>query len=675
MRSLLSTARLTLRTFTPADHGDFHALGSQPDIAAFLPNWVMSEAQLHAYLADWQQRYRQFDPERPCWLYAICLDGSGELIGWIGFWPNVFASPYPELVYALDPCHRGQGLAAEAVAACCAELFGCSPSLPGVAALLEPGNHASLRLAVRSGFISQPPAAGDSSGKYDWYILPAPRHTGSSAIPTNSTHQGLTMLANLTTARLTLRRFTSDDFDALFALTRQPEITDILPDWAMSTEQLQGYLHWWQENYPKFDPQKPEWLYAVCLPDSGELIGWVGLWEKEGLDSPFPEVAYALSRDHRGKGYASEAVSAACSELYTCCPDLPAIVAIVKEWHAPSRGVITRAGFLPRGSTTLPDDGEFDFFVLPRPGLVRSHGVSLRKATPADAPVLAALHDAAFADHFRRWGPWNPLDSTAESAAGYGSPQMICYLLKATQYFCIESGGVLAGGIAVEGPFAGVAHVASFYIDPALGRQGIGQQALRLVEAEFPDVRCWDLATSAASEDNARFYQRCGYAETACEDGFRYFQRRLQEAEDRPGWRNGVVETAPAWYDSALLQAVFFGCGLPDVVFDNCSLVDARLHNVNATGLRIGDARLARVELCHASWGGAYLHDLARGWNGDPEPVSIERCDLGSARIADCDLRGARIEGGQLDGLVIDGVPYSELRAAWEARQASLPAA
>lgn len=175
------------------------------------------------------------------------------------------------------------------------------------------------------------------------------------------------MRTNLITERLNLRCFTPDDFAALYALTRQAQITDILPDWAMTAEQLHGYLAWWQGNYSAFNPQQPLWLYAICLVGDGELIGWVGLWDKEGLNSPYPEVAYALSCDYRGKGYAAEAVICACAELYTHCPDLPAIVAIVKESNTASRAVVQRAGFLPNGTVVLPEEGEFDLFIQLRP--------------------------------------------------------------------------------------------------------------------------------------------------------------------------------------------------------------------------------------------------------------------------------------------------------------------
>ncbi|MGL6041352.1 MAG: GNAT family N-acetyltransferase, partial [Deefgea sp.] len=354
------------------------------------------------------------------------------------------------------------------------------------------------------------------------------------------------MQPHLKTERLVLRRFTLADFDALFEITRQPEIIDILPDWGMTAEQLQAYLSYWvNQGYPNFESSKPEMLYAICKDT--HLIGWVGLWPKEGLDSSFPEVAYALSRDYRGHGYASEAVKAACAELFKHSPDLPAIVAIVKDWNTSSRRVVAQAGFLPRGTATLPDDGEFDLFILPRPQLGRTALVKLRPAFEGEADMLANIQKQAFLEHYQRWGAWNPADSDAAGSAGHDSPHLLRYLLRTAHCFVIDVAGVVTGGICVEGPYANKAYVAWFFVDPALGRQGIGRQALALIESHFPDVDCWNLGTSARSEDNTRFYLSCGYQETGSDDAFRYFSRQLRDTQPQANHCSGQVNDKPCW--------------------------------------------------------------------------------------------------------------------------------
>ncbi|MBE9608171.1 GNAT family N-acetyltransferase [Chitinilyticum piscinae] len=478
------------------------------------------------------------------------------------------------------------------------------------------------------------------------------------------------MLPDLTTARLTLRRFTPADLDALHALTSLPEIHALLPDWQMPRAALARYLADWQCWYGDWQDALSGWFYAITLTQTGELIGWIGLWEKPGLGLPWPELTYALAPAWRGQGLASEAAGAACAALFARCPGLAAIAAIALDANPASQALLARCGFLPRGRARLPQEAEdYALFILPRPDLLTAFPLQLRPAGQADVLALAGIQQAAFADHYRRWGPWNPLDGDEAGTGGRGSPELIRYQLRATQYSCIEAGGVLLGGVAYSGPFAGLAYMDDLYVDPALGRRGIGLAALALLEQTVPEAWQWELGTSAASEDNARFYRRCGYEETGCEAGFRYFRKTLGGPTAAANVQRGSAESGALWHDCWLENAVFSNCALPGLQLNNASLVDARLHNVNATGLCIGDARLARLELCHGSWGGAHLHDLARGWNNDPEPVTLERCDLGGARLHDCDLRDASISGGQLDGLMIDGVPYAELLAAWLARE------
>ncbi|WP_028449056.1 GNAT family N-acetyltransferase [Chitinibacter tainanensis] len=470
------------------------------------------------------------------------------------------------------------------------------------------------------------------------------------------------MLSSLTTARLVLRRFSLADLDAMLALTAQAEILAVLPDWAMSRPQLTDYLSWWIAHYAEFDPQAPEWLAAICLRDSGELIGWLGIWPKIGLNETGPEIAYALSPAHWGQGLMAEAVRAFTQAIFAQCPHLPAVLAIVKDWNQGSLRVVQKAGFISRGEVTLDDGEPFTFWRLPRPDLL-AWPLQLRRATQADVRELAAMQTAAYVEHAKRWGPWNALDNPAAGPGGYNSAEMIRYLIEAAQYWVVSLGEVLVGGVCVEGPFARDISINWFFIDPAFGRKGLGQHVLQLLEAQYPTAQSWSLGTSAASADNARFYQRCGYQETDCSGGYRYFRKEVAAAvPEAPSQPHGFLgEYRPE------LHVV--DCGWPDLQIVNSSIERARLHNVNATGLRIGDARLAGLEICHASWGGAHLHDLALGWHGDVQPVRLSRVDLSGARLEDCDWQGAQIQGGQLDGLVIEGVPYAELRAAWLAQQ------
>ncbi|WP_288841253.1 GNAT family N-acetyltransferase [uncultured Deefgea sp.] len=475
------------------------------------------------------------------------------------------------------------------------------------------------------------------------------------------------MQTSLSTARLVLRPFTSNDFTALRALTQQAEIIDILPDWAMSDAQLRDYLAAWQQFYLTEHEPISEWLYAVTLAKSNELIGWVGIWPKDGLQSSFPEVAYAISREHRQCGLTTEAVAAA-TQAFFASSNTAALVAIVKDWNIGSRRVVEKTGFVPRGKTALPDEGEFDLFILPRPNLASTAAVQLRAATTDDAEQLAAIQRAAYLAHARRNGPWSS-DSDSAGSGGYDCPHKMAYAIATSHYFAIEVASVCVGGIAYLGPIAGQAYVEYLHVDPAFGRQGIATQALAQLEGLVPQANSWSLSTSAHSKDNERFYVQCGYQVADRDDNCVTFIRHLRHNPSKPQHHIGLNLNANDWHDCAIAEATFFSSNLNGSRFIDTCMQDAQLHNVNLTRLSIGDARLGGVKIAHASWGGAHLHDLARGWHGDNEPVTIERCDLAGAQIRDCDLRQAQIHSEQLEGLQINGVAYAELLAAWQMNQ------
>nr|WP_314901284.1 GNAT family N-acetyltransferase [uncultured Deefgea sp.] len=187
--------------------------------------------------------------------------------------------------------------------------------------------------------------------------------------------------------------------------------------------------------------------------------------------------------------------------------------------------------------------------------------VTLRPAEENEAELLAHIQKQAFLDHYQRWGAWNPSDSDAAGSAGHDNPHLLRYLIRTAHYFVIEIAGVVAGGICVEGPYANKAYISWFFVDPAFARQGIGRHALALVESHFPAVDCWNLGTSARSEDNARFYLSCAYQETGTDDAFRYFSRTVRETAPPANHFTDQTLDKPCWSDSFFAQAQFYDCG------------------------------------------------------------------------------------------------------------------
>ncbi|MEK0313360.1 GNAT family N-acetyltransferase [Cohnella sp. 56] len=162
-----------------------------------------------------------------------------------------------------------------------------------------------------------------------------------------------------------LRPFAAEDDEALYALTRQTEITDLLPDWRMTEAQLADFLQFVIGSYAKFDPQDVRILLAVEHQADARLIGWCGVFPNDLLDPAAREVAYAISKDYRNRGYITSAVRAIVSFVFRHS-ELERVAAIVKPHNAASGSVLRKAGFRLLQRTTLANGQDYDYFETER---------------------------------------------------------------------------------------------------------------------------------------------------------------------------------------------------------------------------------------------------------------------------------------------------------------------
>lgn len=146
----------------------------------------------------------------------------------------------------------------------------------------------------------------------------------------------------LETERLTLRRFTAADVDALVELNSDPEVmrfinggtptprdavqSEILPRFLGYYERFAGYGYW-----------------AVMERGSGGFAGWFHLRPGDGDSVHEPELGYRLRRSAWGKGYATEGARALIRRAFT---DLGArrIYAQTMAVNAASRRVMEKCG-------------------------------------------------------------------------------------------------------------------------------------------------------------------------------------------------------------------------------------------------------------------------------------------------------------------------------------------
>ena len=111
------------------------------------------------------------------------------------------------------------------------------------------------------------------------------------------------------TPRLLLRQWRDEDFEPFAELNADPIAMEFFPS-VIGRDESDAAAEGIRARI-----EEQGWgLWAVEVVDSGEFIGFTGLWSVPAPEFPFApavEVGWRLVRDHWGKGYATEAARAA----------------------------------------------------------------------------------------------------------------------------------------------------------------------------------------------------------------------------------------------------------------------------------------------------------------------------------------------------------------------------
>ena len=107
------------------------------------------------------------------------------------------------------------------------------------------------------------------------------------------------------TKRLILRELTADDFGSLYRILADPDIMQYYPH-PFDEAQVRNWITRNQERYRIFGFG----LWAVCLKETGNLIGDCGLTMQLIGGQIKPEIGYHIHTHHQRKGYGTEAAIA-----------------------------------------------------------------------------------------------------------------------------------------------------------------------------------------------------------------------------------------------------------------------------------------------------------------------------------------------------------------------------
>lgn len=167
---------------------------------------------------------------------------------------------------------------------------------------------------------------------------------------------------------IVLREFQLEDLDELYALTLQPEITDFLPDWKATKEQRKKWLvNMHMKSNKEFLEAVPDighqWLsLGIILKNTNEFIGWCCTGPKDELPKSNREIAYAISKHYRGKGYTTQAAQGLIKYLFKKT-NVEELNAIALTYNTPSNRVIQKCGFKFLGNIELASQ-DFYYYKL-----------------------------------------------------------------------------------------------------------------------------------------------------------------------------------------------------------------------------------------------------------------------------------------------------------------------
>lgn len=134
----------------------------------------------------------------------------------------------------------------------------------------------------------------------------------------------------LKTKRLILREMTEDDFDALYKILADSDIMEHYP-YTFDENRVRNWIKRNIERYQIFGFG----LWAVCLKETGEMIGDCGLTMQTINGQIKPEIGYHIRADKRQSGFAKEAAIAVRDWTFQNTP-FNVIYSYMKHTNEPS---------------------------------------------------------------------------------------------------------------------------------------------------------------------------------------------------------------------------------------------------------------------------------------------------------------------------------------------------
>ena len=288
----------------------------------------------------------------------------------------------------------------------------------------------------------------------------------------------------LETGRLILREMSMDDFDALYRVFADSENMKHYP-YTFDGERVRGWITRNRERYRQYGFG----LWAVCLKDTGEVIGDCGLTLQNIDGELLPEIGYHIRRDLQKKGYAKEAAAAVrdWAFRYTSYPALYSYCKYTNEASCKTAEAI--------GMTFLrefPDEanGITHVSVLRREEVVRCTDRNWLLSEDAYGIYASCMYEPTYEKYVEK------MSALSES------PSIEIYVYRTEHY--------IAGMLVLERKDA-CAEIIGIAVDSLCRHFGIGR---KMIQKALESGRITKLYAET-DEESVGFYRGCGFSTEA----------------------------------------------------------------------------------------------------------------------------------------------------------------
>ncbi|MGR3764007.1 GNAT family N-acetyltransferase [Rossellomorea sp. NS-SX7] len=301
--------------------------------------------------------------------------------------------------------------------------------------------------------------------------------------------------------------------------------------------------------------------------------------------------------------------------------------------------------------------------------------IAIEKASLDDAPLLTEIMKTTFDEEAVRWldnGKYT-VDYNVQPP-GYASVEKNKYMIRELEVYKIFVEKQIAGGIIVTISGTSYGRIDRIFIHPDFQGKGIGTSVIELIETEFPQVKIWNLETSARQKNNHFFYEKVGYR-TVYESEEEYcYEKKIEKNVEKKNLVKEKDISGRLYEHCDLSHSEFYGVRSEESSFSNsnlmgshvsnCNVSRAKFQNINFTHSLFADLNLSNSQFAHVTLSDVHFRNTDLGEEKDS--LSFEGCDLQGTRFSNCNLKGVTIEDCDLSEVMINHIPVKELLDAYK---------